>query len=141
MNFFSVVNNILQYKDGINCQITSPGYPGSYPNNANYTWIIRTGSQSANVAFRIIEMNINRWSYSYCDDYLEVNLKKIHNFLERMRDPLNTLFRALLVFASLLKRSAFLFIYIDTHIIHSVLQKLLFSRIVIVRVISWPLTK
>lgn len=100
--FFSVVNNILQYEDGITGQITSPGYPGSYPNNANYTWIIRTGSQSANVAFRIIEMNINRWSYSYCDDYLEVNLKTVHYFLERMRDPLNPPFRALLVFASLL---------------------------------------
>nr|XP_034339167.1 CUB domain-containing protein-like [Crassostrea gigas] len=65
-----VVNNILQYEDGITGQITSPGYPGRYPNNVNYTWIIRTESQSANVAFRIIEMNINRWWY--CDDYLEL---------------------------------------------------------------------
>lgn len=123
MNCFSesVVNNILQYEDGITGQITSPGYPRNYPNNLNYTWIIRTGSQYANVAFRIIEMNIKEWWY--CDDYLEVNLKTIQHFLERMRGPLNPLFRALLVFASRLLRILFLFISINTHVTKTVIIK------------------
>lgn len=73
MNFSELVAvNVLKYIDGISGQITSPDYPGNYPNNANYTWIIRTGSRSAKVTFRIIEMNIEKWE---CDDYLEVNLK------------------------------------------------------------------
>nr|XP_034338140.1 CUB and sushi domain-containing protein 3-like isoform X2 [Crassostrea gigas] len=61
----------MQYEDGISGQITSPGYPGNYPNHVNYTWIIRTGSRSANVTFRIIEMNIEKWRRP-CDDYLEI---------------------------------------------------------------------
>lgn len=65
-----VAINNLQYEDGISGQITSPGYPGNYPNNVNYTWIIRTGNHSANVTFRIIEMNIKQWRS--CDDYLEI---------------------------------------------------------------------
>lgn len=74
MNFVELVAvDILQYEDGISGQITSPGYPGNYPNNVNYTWIIRTGNPSAKVTFRIIEMSIEGWGP--CDDYLEVNLK------------------------------------------------------------------
>lgn len=74
MNFAELVAvNILQYEDGTSGKMTSPGYPGNYPNNVNYTWVIRTGSLSANVAFRIIEMSIKGWTP--CDDYLEVNLK------------------------------------------------------------------
>lgn len=64
-----VAVNIFQYKDSISGEITSPGYPGNYPNNANYTWVIRTGSHPANVTFRIIEMSIEEWN---CDDYLEI---------------------------------------------------------------------
>eukprot|EP00105_Crassostrea_gigas_P037551 XP_019921699.1 PREDICTED: uncharacterized protein LOC105325754 isoform X4 [Crassostrea gigas] len=60
----------LQYEDGISGRITSPGYPGNYPNDVNYTWIIKTGSLSANVIFRIIEMNIKEWKP--CNDYLEI---------------------------------------------------------------------
>lgn len=59
----------LKYEDGISGDIKSPGYPGNYPNNANFTWIIRTGSPSAIVTFRIIEMNIEKWR---CDDFLEI---------------------------------------------------------------------
>ncbi|XP_052713941.1 blastula protease 10-like [Crassostrea angulata] len=65
-----VAINNLQYEDGISGQITSPGYPGNYPNDVNYTWIIRTGSHSANVTFRVIDMNIEKWGP--CDDYLEI---------------------------------------------------------------------
>lgn len=60
----------MQYEDGISGQITSPGYPGNYPNNDNYTWIIRTGRNSADVNLRIVEMNIRKWRP--CDDYLEI---------------------------------------------------------------------
>uniref|UniRef100_A0A8W8JXE7 CUB domain-containing protein n=1 Tax=Magallana gigas TaxID=29159 RepID=A0A8W8JXE7_MAGGI len=65
-----VAINILRYEDDISGQITSPGFPRNYPNNVNYTWIIRTGSHPANVAFRIIEMSIKKWRP--CDDYLEI---------------------------------------------------------------------
>ena len=51
-------------------QITSPGYPGNYPNNANYTWIIRTGHLGAKVEIKIIYMDIKEWIP--CEDYLLV---------------------------------------------------------------------
>ncbi|XP_062615521.1 protein SpAN-like [Saccostrea cucullata] len=51
-------------------QFTSPGYPGNYPNNANYTWIIRTGHTAANIKFRTHDMAIKH-TYA-CDDYLEI---------------------------------------------------------------------
>ena len=51
-------------------QITSPGYPLNYPNNANYTWIIKTGHQKAEVEIKIEFMDIKKWSP--CDDYLLV---------------------------------------------------------------------
>nr|XP_022321347.1 uncharacterized protein LOC111123356 isoform X2 [Crassostrea virginica] len=75
LKYFIVLNHIseiggspfLTYENGIYGQITSPGYPGNYPNNANYTWIIRTGHQKANVTVKIAMMNIEKWK---CDDYL-----------------------------------------------------------------------
>ncbi|XP_062613173.1 protein SpAN-like [Saccostrea cucullata] len=57
----------LEKKKG---QFTSPGYPGNYPDNAIFTWIIRTGYTAANVIFRIHDMNII--NTNPCDDYLEV---------------------------------------------------------------------
>lgn len=36
---------------------------------------LSTGSHSAKVTFRIIEMNIEKWRH--CDDYLEENLEMI----------------------------------------------------------------
>ncbi|XP_062615520.1 uncharacterized protein LOC134277220 [Saccostrea cucullata] len=51
-------------------QFTSPGYPANYPDNTNYTWIIRTGHTAANVTFRIHDMNIR--NTNPCDDYLEI---------------------------------------------------------------------
>ena len=60
----------MTYKNGIYGQITSPGYPGNYPNNANYTWIIKTGHRRAKVEIKIEFMEIEEWSP--CDDYLMV---------------------------------------------------------------------
>lgn len=76
MNFAELVAvNVLKYENGTSGKITPPKYPGNYSNNVNYTWIIKTGSQLANVTFRIIEMNIHERKWYPCDDYLEVNLK------------------------------------------------------------------
>ena len=33
--------HFVEYLDGENGQITSLGYPCEYPNNVNYTWIIK----------------------------------------------------------------------------------------------------
>ncbi|XP_078339046.1 uncharacterized protein LOC111123356 isoform X2 [Crassostrea virginica] len=63
-------STILTYETHIYGQITSPGYPGNYPNNANYTWIIKTGHQKADVTVNIAVMSINKWKGSPCDDYL-----------------------------------------------------------------------
>ncbi|XP_078339047.1 uncharacterized protein LOC111123356 isoform X3 [Crassostrea virginica] len=76
LKYLTVINSILEiggspfltYETDIYGQITSPGYPGNYPNNANYTWILRTGHQKANVTVNIAMMSIEEWSP--CDDYL-----------------------------------------------------------------------
>ena len=60
----------MTYKNGMYGQLTSPGYPGNYPNNANYTWIIKTGHRQAEVEIKIEFMDIKKWSP--CDDYLLV---------------------------------------------------------------------
>ena len=71
-SFFKEIGGspFLTYENGIYGQISSPGYPGNYPNYANNTWILRTGHQKANVTVNIAMMSIREWSP--CDDYLLV---------------------------------------------------------------------
>ena len=63
-------STVVTYKNDTYGQITSPGYPGNYPNNANYIWIIRTGHRRAKVEIKIIYMDTREWNP--CDDYLLV---------------------------------------------------------------------
>ena len=59
-------------RNGSSGEITSPGYPGNYPNNANYTWILRTGHLKANVTFTILNFDIIKHNFTPCKDYLQV---------------------------------------------------------------------
>ena len=54
--------------------ITSPGYPQNYPDNANYIWILNTGSQYATVTFSILDLKISKQYFGPCDDYLKVSI-------------------------------------------------------------------
>ncbi|XP_062597691.1 uncharacterized protein LOC134259110, partial [Saccostrea cucullata] len=51
--------------------IKSPGYPVNYQNNANYTWIIKTG-YVANFYFIIFFMDIKSSQTNQCNDYLQI---------------------------------------------------------------------
>ena len=68
--FFSsdLDGEIIRYED-IDGYITSPGYPADYPDNINYTWILRS-RQMTRIDIRIIHMNIQH--QVPCGDYLEV---------------------------------------------------------------------
>ena len=60
---------ILNYEDDIDGYISSPGYPAHYPDNINYTWILRS-RHMRRIDIKIIHMNI---IYQVpCGDYLEV---------------------------------------------------------------------
>ena len=59
-------------RNGSSHEITSPGYPSNYPDNVNYTWILRTGHLIATVIFRILKFDISKSNFSPCDDYLQV---------------------------------------------------------------------
>ena len=63
-------STFLTYENDIYGQITYPSYPGNYPNNANHTWIIKTGHRQAKVEIKIEFMDIEEWNP--CDDYLMV---------------------------------------------------------------------
>ena len=58
--------------DGKSGEITSPGYPANYPDNVNYTWILRTGHLNANMTFTILDSDISEPYFPPCDDYLQV---------------------------------------------------------------------
>ena len=58
--------------NGESGEITSPGYPANYPDNINYTWILRTGHLNANVTFTILDSDISEPYFPPCDDYLQV---------------------------------------------------------------------
>nr|XP_022320849.1 CUB and sushi domain-containing protein 3-like isoform X2 [Crassostrea virginica] len=63
-------------RNGSSGEITSPGYPGNYPNNANYTWILRTGHLKANVTFTILKFDIIKHNFTPCEDYLQITEKE-----------------------------------------------------------------
>ncbi|XP_056008675.1 cubilin-like [Ostrea edulis] len=62
-----IIKTFMRYLDDKSGEITSPGYPGDYPNNVNYTWMIRTGHNKSNVTITVIDMDIEK-----CDDYLDI---------------------------------------------------------------------
>nr|XP_022326208.1 CUB and sushi domain-containing protein 3-like [Crassostrea virginica] len=64
-------NKTILYPNGTGV-ITSPGYPQNYPDNANYIWIIITGSQDATVIFSILDFKIPKPFFHPCDDYLKI---------------------------------------------------------------------
>lgn len=53
-------------------EITSLGYPRSYSNNANYTWIINTGNSETYVNFTIADLQAETNGIWSCIDYLQV---------------------------------------------------------------------
>ena len=62
---------ILIYEDDLNGYLTSPGYPANYPDNINFTWILRNGHRTR-IDMKIIHMNIIH--QVPCGDYLEVHV-------------------------------------------------------------------
>ncbi|XP_052712189.1 mannan-binding lectin serine protease 1-like [Crassostrea angulata] len=53
--------------------ITSPGYPGNYPNNVAYTWTLKTGNLNATVSFNFQDFDIIKYRYTpHCQDYLQI---------------------------------------------------------------------
>ena len=58
--------------NGESGEITSPDYPANYPDNINYTWILRTGHLKANVTFTILNFDIIKHNFTPCEDYLQV---------------------------------------------------------------------
>ncbi|XP_052717483.1 uncharacterized protein LOC128189773 isoform X1 [Crassostrea angulata] len=70
---FSVHQDITASKNGSSGTFTSPGYPGNYPNNANYTWTLTTGDSNARVVINITDFSVVRYRFtSKCEDYLQV---------------------------------------------------------------------
>ncbi|XP_062599853.1 uncharacterized protein LOC134261426 [Saccostrea cucullata] len=74
---------------GIRGSLTSPGYPGNYPNNVSYTWTLDTGHEKATVDFTFDVFDIDKYhSYlSRCADFLEVLNKLISIYKITEIDP------------------------------------------------------
>lgn len=60
LGYVSTRDVFIEYRDDKCGQITSPGYPGNYPNNVNYTLMIRTGHSKSNVTITVIDMDIKK---------------------------------------------------------------------------------
>lgn len=72
---FSVHQDINASKNGSSGTFTSPGYPGNYPNNANYTWTLTTGDSNARVVINITDFSVVQYRFtSKCEDYLQVGI-------------------------------------------------------------------
>ena len=92
-NIFKLINELFEIKKGTcavehtflvngtnngeSGKITSPGYPANYPDNVNYTWILRTGHLNANATFTILDSDISEPYFPPCDDYLQVRKRLI----------------------------------------------------------------
>ena len=63
----------IEYLDGENGEITSLGYPCKYPNNVNYTWILKTGNNKTSVNFYILDVQAETRGDWSCYDYLKVS--------------------------------------------------------------------
>uniref|UniRef100_A0A8W8JXC5 CUB domain-containing protein n=1 Tax=Magallana gigas TaxID=29159 RepID=A0A8W8JXC5_MAGGI len=70
---YTYSGNIDATLNGSTGIITSPGYPGNYPNNAAYVWTLKTENLKASVIFNFQDFDIKKYKdTSYCEDYLEV---------------------------------------------------------------------
>lgn len=70
---FSVHQDINASKNGSSGTFTSPGYPGNYPNNANYTWTLTTGDSNARVVINITDFSVVQYRFtSKCEDHLQI---------------------------------------------------------------------
>lgn len=54
--------------------MSSPNYPGNYPNNINYTRIIDTGNTNTSVNFTILDLEAETFDNGNCLDYLRVSV-------------------------------------------------------------------
>ena len=63
----------IEHIHGENGQITSLGYPCTYPNNVNYTWILKTGNNKTSVNFHILDVQAETRGDWSCYDYLKVS--------------------------------------------------------------------
>lgn len=69
-------------KNGSTGIVASPGYPGNYAYNANYTWTLNKGNLKTTISFSFSEFNIKKFHYTCCEGYLQVSTldKKHLNF-------------------------------------------------------------
>uniref|UniRef100_A0A8W8JUQ4 CUB domain-containing protein n=1 Tax=Magallana gigas TaxID=29159 RepID=A0A8W8JUQ4_MAGGI len=73
-SFMTAVVDIDASRNGSTGTITSPGYPGNYPNNVTYTWTLKTGNLNATVSFNFQDFDIIKYRYTpHCQDYLQIN--------------------------------------------------------------------
>lgn len=54
--------------------MSSPNYPGNYPNNINYTRIIYTENPNNSVNFTILDLEAETFGKGSCLDYLRVSV-------------------------------------------------------------------
>uniref|UniRef100_A0A8W8JT69 CUB domain-containing protein n=1 Tax=Magallana gigas TaxID=29159 RepID=A0A8W8JT69_MAGGI len=74
---FSNNQSINASKNGSCGAFTSPGYPGNYPNNAHYTWTLKTGDSNATVVLNITDFNVVRYRFTRkCEDYLQIERRE-----------------------------------------------------------------
>jgi hypothetical protein len=72
----------MQNISGTTGKLASPDYPGNYPNNVNFTWILTTGDPAAKVTFTFDEFDIYKYKWHQCtDDFLEVRFLHLYVFL------------------------------------------------------------
>ncbi|XP_056015543.1 uncharacterized protein LOC125682654 [Ostrea edulis] len=76
---------VVQYISGNTGRLASPGYPGPYPNNVNYTWILTTGDPTTNVTFTFDKFYIYKYQYGPCTDFLEITEQEPCCFLALKR--------------------------------------------------------
>uniref|UniRef100_A0A8W8JT18 CUB domain-containing protein n=1 Tax=Magallana gigas TaxID=29159 RepID=A0A8W8JT18_MAGGI len=70
---FSDQQEINASKNGSSGAFTSPGYPGNYPNNANYTWSLKTGYSKATIVLNITDFSVVEYlAHPRCGDYLQI---------------------------------------------------------------------
>lgn len=71
---YELHKDIYVLRNGSSGIITSPGYPGNYPNNAVYTWTLDTGNPKATLVLNITDFGIKKYGFtSNCEDYLHVS--------------------------------------------------------------------
>lgn len=70
--------------------MTSPDYPCNYPNNVNFTWIIKPGKIKDIVNFTILDLQAETKNGRSCYDYLQVRrffVLKLHFHVFKNNEP------------------------------------------------------